>query len=86
MIAAPNRQKTPSRNQFVLDLSRPEVVDYVFQMVGNMIKKTGLDYIKWDMNRNITGYVWSRIATSSATGNGHRYKYVLGVYQLYLNV
>ncbi|GAX08229.1 alpha-galactosidase [Secundilactobacillus silagincola] len=84
LIAAPNRQKTPSRNQFVLDLSRPEVVDYVFQMVGNMIKKTGLDYIKWDMNRNITDMFGQKLPPHQQQEMGHRY--MLGVYQLYERV
>ena len=54
MIHTPKRRATPERNQYVLDFSRPEVVDYIYKMMSKVIKETKLDYIKWDMNRYIT--------------------------------
>ena len=54
MIKTPGRGQTPGRHQFVLDMSRQEVVDYLFGLMSHIIQDAKLDYIKWDMNRNIT--------------------------------
>jgi len=42
-----------SRNQLVLDLTRPEVRDYLFAKIDALISEYDIDYIKWDMNRDI---------------------------------
>ena len=42
------------RNQFVLDFSRTDVVDYIFGMMDKVLSNSSISYIKWDMNRNIT--------------------------------
>lgn len=81
MIATPGRQSTPARNQFVLDMTRPEVVDYLFDHISAIIKKANLDYIKWDMNRNITEMYGSKLPADRQLEFAHRY--ILGVYQLY---
>ncbi|QPH55265.1 alpha-galactosidase [Pontivivens ytuae] len=39
------------RNQLVLDLSRPEVVDYLFEWIDAILTEYDIDYIKWDHNR-----------------------------------
>ena len=45
---------TPTaRNQYVLDIARAEVQDYLFDCMSNLISKYAIDYIKWDMNRNL---------------------------------
>lgn len=81
MIATPGRQSTPARNQFVLDMSRQEVVDYLVDHISAIIKKTKLDYIKWDMNRNITEMYGAKLPADRQLEFAHRY--ILGVYQLY---
>ena len=81
MIATPGRQSTPARNQFVLDMSRPEVVDYLVDHISAIIRKTKLDYIKWDMNRNITEMYGKQLPADCQLEFAHRY--ILGVYQLY---
>lgn len=81
MIGAPNRQLSPGRNQFVLDMSRTEVVDYLFEAMSKIITSTKLDYIKWDMNRNITEMFGASLAANEQLEMPHRY--ILGVYQLY---
>ncbi len=52
-IALPNRTPSRSRNQFVLDLSRPEVVEYVYGCISSVLKSANIEYLKWDMNRQI---------------------------------
>ncbi len=81
MIATPGRQGTPARNQYVLDMTRQEVVDYLFEHMSAIIKQTKLDYIKWDMNRNITEMYSAKLPADQQLEFPHRY--ILGVYQLY---
>ncbi len=58
-----------SRHQLVLDLTRPEVSDYLFNCIDNVLKSAKISYIKWDMNRDIThaGDANGRAATSRQT-------------------
>ncbi len=81
MIAAPGRTPTPGRNQFVLDFTRDEVIDYIFDMMSARIEESKLDYIKWDMNRYITDMFSSNLSRSNQLEMSHRY--ILGVYKLY---
>ena len=81
MIATPGRQGTPARNQYVLDMTRQEVVDYLFEHMSAIIKQTKLDYIKWDMNRNITEMYGAKLPADQQLEFPHQY--ILGVYQLY---
>lgn len=43
-----------SRNQQVLDLTRPEVSDYLFGRISAVLASLAISYIKWDMNRDLT--------------------------------
>ncbi|MDO1582876.1 alpha-galactosidase [Rhizobium oryzicola] len=43
-----------SRNQLVLDLTRPEVSDYLFSKIDAVLRDHAVSYIKWDMNRDLT--------------------------------
>lgn len=50
-MAAPNRELILQRNQYVLDLSRPEVEEFVYNTVAGLLKKhSGIRYVKWDHN------------------------------------
>mgnify|MGYP002589016998 FL=1 len=40
------------RNQLLLDLTRPEVRDYIVENVSRILDSTGISYVKWDMNRH----------------------------------
>lgn len=78
-IHTDTRDPKESRNQLVLDFSRPEIVDYVFTVISNFLSENEIDYVKWDMNRNITdnGSHW--------LGNYQgefSHRYILGVYDL----
>lgn len=61
------------RNQWVLDFSRKEVVDYVFESMCKVLSENDIAYVKWDMNRSLTDVSNARIY----------HDYVLGVYSLY---
>lgn len=69
---------TPSRNQYILDLSRKEVQDYLIERVSRVLEENRIDYVKWDMNRNFA-------ETGSASGipSGELpHRYMLGVYRI----
>ncbi|WP_416353648.1 alpha-galactosidase [Agrilactobacillus fermenti] len=80
VLHIPGRQMSPSRDQYVLDFSCPEVVDNIFTQMCAVLDQVPIDYIKWDMNRNLTE-VYSTVLGPNQQGEvGHRY--VLGVYDL----
>jgi alpha-galactosidase len=77
-FAIPGRKPVRGRNQLVLDFSRKEVVDYIFEMIAKVIDSANIEYIKMDMNRSI-----SDVYTATAGQQNHgtiMYHYVLGVY------
>ena len=45
-------QPVLGRNQLLLDLTRPEVRDYIVENVSRILDSTGISYVKWDMNRH----------------------------------
>lgn len=47
----PNREVLMGRNQYELDMSNPEVVDYLIQIFDELLSEHQIEYIKWDMNR-----------------------------------
>ncbi len=79
-IRAWNREPVQSRSQYVLDLSRQEVVDYVYECVASVLRSADIDYVKWDMNRQLTDMGSSCLEADRQGELFHRY--VLGVYQL----
>ena len=40
------------RNQLLLDLTRPEVRDYIVENVSGILDSADISYVKWDMNRH----------------------------------
>ncbi|MFX3619189.1 MAG: alpha-galactosidase [Sporolactobacillus sp.] len=81
MIHTPGRSDSPARNQFVLDFSREEVVDYLYERMASAIREAKLTYIKWDMNRHISELYSAALPPEQQAELGHRY--ILGVYRLY---
>lgn len=74
------RRRTLARTQSVLDMSRPEVREYVYQMMSRIFRTVSIDYVKWDMNRSLTE-IGSASAPPERQGEiAHRY--MLGVYEL----
>lgn len=46
--------ETPlARNQLVLDIAREDVADYLFERITSLVHEYAIDYIKWDMNRDL---------------------------------
>ena len=74
----PGRKPVRGRNQLVLDFSRKEVVDYIFEQISSVIDKANVEYIKMDMNRSICD-VFTAVEGYQNYGK-IMYDYVLGVY------
>ena len=54
VIAQPHRERTPQRNQLILDLSNPEVQEFVYNLIDRILSTNpGIDYVKWDCNRYV---------------------------------
>lgn len=81
IISTPNRRISHGRNQYVLDFSRNEVVEYIFEIVSKLLKSSKISYIKWDMNRCITECYSNALPSNHQGEVFHRY--ILGVYELY---
>ncbi len=80
-IGIPGRPRTESRQQLVLDMGRPEVVDHLDRVIGQVLESAPISYIKWDMNRNITEPYGLALPPHRQGEFFHRY--ILGVYDLY---
>lgn len=53
-IAIPGRTGSLARNQYVLDLTRKEVRDHIYDMVAAVLHSANIEYVKWDMNRQLS--------------------------------
>jgi alpha-galactosidase len=51
VYAIQGRPLTPIRNQYLLDLGRPEVAEFVRSTVDSLLRRHHIDYLKWDFNR-----------------------------------
>ncbi|HYU15655.1 MAG TPA: alpha-galactosidase, partial [Candidatus Acidoferrum sp.] len=83
-IAAPGRRRTQIRNQYVLDLSRPDVVEWMHDTISRVLASAPLSYVKWDMNRSITEPFGGLLPADRQGEFFHRY--MLGVYSVYERV
>ena len=79
-IAIPGRVGTRSRNQYVLDLSRREVLEHTYESVARILRSAHIEYVKWDMNRQLTD-IGSAVLPADQMGELY-HRYVLAVYEL----
>lgn len=79
-VQVPGRTLTLSRNQCVLDMTRPEIRDYLFERMCSIIREGGISYVKWDMNRQLTECGSPSLPAHRQREFSHRY--MLGVYAL----
>lgn len=50
----PDRSPTELRHQLVLDFSRPEVIDWAYGWLCDLVGDNDVDFLKWDFNRSFT--------------------------------
>lgn len=79
-IGHPKIRGSMHRTQFVLDFSRQEVVDCIFDSISNILSKHDISYVKWDMNRSISDAYSISLGANRQGEFFHRY--TLGVYNL----
>lgn len=79
-IQIPGRVGSLGRNQYVLDFSRKEVRDYVYERVAEVLHSANIEYVKWDMNRQLSDLGSAALFADEQGELFHRY--VLGVYEL----
>ena len=68
------------RNQLVLDFTRKEVVDYIYDRISGILNAYDISYVKWDKNREITEN-FSRGLPADRQGE-FAHRYTLGFYDL----
>ncbi|POR02200.1 hypothetical protein AU468_06310 [Alkalispirochaeta sphaeroplastigenens] len=74
------RQPTLARNQLVLDLANPQVVDHLIGVIRQIVGSAPIDYLKWDMNRSMSE---AASASLPADGQGEvMHRYILGLYRI----
>lgn len=81
ILHVPGRAISEGRHQYVLDYSRKEVVDYIYNLLAKILRESKISYIKWDMNRSITECYSVALPADRQGEVFHRY--ILGVYDLY---
>ncbi|MDR0987108.1 MAG: alpha-galactosidase [Ruminococcus sp.] len=74
------RELTESRGQYVLDFSNPAVIDNIKTQMKTILDSANIEYIKWDMNRQLTEIASTYLPVERQRELRHRY--VLGVYEL----
>ncbi len=75
-----NRPMSIGRTQYVLDMSREDVRDYLFKCMDDILNTAQIEYVKWDFNRNLTEVASFLLPAERQKEMFHRY--VLGVYDL----
>lgn len=50
----PQRKPVRARNQLVLDFTKKEVIDYIFEQICKVLDQGNIEYVKWDMNRSLS--------------------------------
>ena len=73
------RSRSEGRNQFVLDFSRQEVRENVYQQMKEILTAAPITYVKWDMNRNMTEIGSAALDAGRQSETVHRY--MLGLYE-----
>jgi len=79
VVKQTNRPEYYFRNQLVLDLSNPEVQDFVFNTLDQLLQKNpSLAYIKWDCN----AVIYNAYSSFQSDQNNFYVDYTLGLYKV----
>ncbi len=79
-IQIPGRKPNRSRYQLLLDMTRADVREYLYNSISKILKSADISYIKWDMNRSICDWYSACLEIGNIGEIPHRY--VLGLYEL----
>ena len=73
-----DRTRTEGRFQLTLDMSRADVCEYVENAVASVLSRAEIDYVKWDMNRDMSPVGSALLPKERQRETAHRY--MLGLY------
>lgn len=80
VLKAPESISSLGRNQLVLDFCNNDVVNYIFDKLDSLLSEGNIDYVKWDMNRNMSEVGSPKVSIQKQLEVPHRY--ILGLYSL----
>jgi alpha-galactosidase len=72
-----DREPSLGRHELILDLSKKEVQDYLINSVSGILNSAQIEFVKWDMNRNI-----SDITFNDYEPGEFFHRYILGLYRV----
>lgn len=75
VLGVPGLHQPLGRQQWVLDLGRPEVLEHLFDTLGGLLRSAPIGFLKWDMNRDMSH-------AAGADGRSGVRRHVLGLYAL----
>ncbi|WP_035769809.1 alpha-galactosidase [Butyrivibrio sp. NC2002] len=79
-LTDPDRKPVMGRDQLVLDMSRKDVVDYLYDSISTVLRSANISYVKWDFNRSCAN-VFSHDLPSDKQGEV-LHRFMLGTYDL----
>jgi alpha-galactosidase len=74
----PGRPRTEGRNQLLLNLARPDVMEYTYHWLDELVSNNEIDFLKWDYNRNWAEPGWDAVPVAD-----QKKIYVAYVHNLY---
>lgn len=74
------REQSPARQQYVIDMTRQDVRDCIFNQMYDVLSKNNIAYLKWDYNRAITEPASMLLDARHSKEFFHRF--ILGTYEL----
>lgn len=80
VIGVPGKTGHKGRHQYILDLTREEVTDYVIEALCKIFESADIRYVKWDMNRNMTDIYSLGLPNHRQGEVAHRY--ILSLYHI----
>lgn len=80
VLRTKDREPSLCREQWVLDLSRPEVLEYVYKSLKDILSSANIEYVKWDMNRPLADVGSTYLPADRQEELVHRH--TLAVYEL----
>ncbi|MBR5401128.1 MAG: alpha-galactosidase [Treponema sp.] len=79
-IQIKGREPGMARAQYVLDITRKEVRDHIMNSVEAILRSANIEYVKWDMNRQICDVGSINLPADQIGEYFHRY--VLAIYSM----
>ncbi len=68
------------RHQYVLDMTRADVGEYLYTMISGILRESEISYVKWDKNRNLTDIM--SLELKPYQQKEFVFRYMLGLYKL----